>query len=540
MTRALNRTMIVTLVIASARPAAADHLTVTVVDVAGGMAYVDKGSKDGVVRGTRITFGKAVLVTVEVTETSAVVELGTLNLAIGAKGTAVVTPGASELKVLPKPRPPEAFRDQWPAAEMPSATQDPKLVALGAGGPRGRTSVTVIGRGFAAADKDRYDAAGEARLIASFKLMTERPLAADVDVAGRAYREGANSKERVPLFVRAAQIRYGDANNPRVALGRLRYAASSIGMLDGVRAAAHLSRIELAAFGGLVPDPVSGKPETSASRFGVEAVFDDDSRWRPRVAVTAYGSTWEGELDEKRLAVSASANHGALWLDGWGEAQAFSSDNPWNAKSVEVTGAGATASWRNRGKHVAADITYLRPERSLRLAAALPPEWLCTQQPQIGAVSEECTGGDSWASGSLSAGMRGARWSVDAIGAIGRTNGVEITYDTSGFLLGEVRFGPQRLFAGASAGRASFARWTAGQVGMGFVMSRRLDIAASYRPELLDYVAATEPMLMHAAVLDLHYAATANLDLAVSAVGTTGADRDVLAILSTIIWRPIQ
>jgi hypothetical protein len=398
----------------------------------------------------------------------------------------------------------------------------------------------MIGHGFAVATKDRVDASGEARMIASFDLMTHGPFAADVDVAGRVYRDGANKHERTPLFVRAAQLRYGAANDPRVLAGRLRYAATSVGMLDGVRASARLARIELAAFGGVVPDPVSGKPETSASRFGAEAIFEDDSRWRPRASVTAYGSTWDGELDEKRVTVSASANRGALWLDGWGEAQAFAADNPWRAKSVELTGAGATAAWRERGKHVSADITFLRPERSLRLAAALPAAWLCSQRPKVGGVDETCDGADSWASGSIAAGMRGARWAVDAIGAIGRTNGVVAAYDASGFVLGELRSGAHRVFAGASAGRASFVRWTAGQLGVGTGLSRRLDVAASYRPELLDYVAATEAMVMHHATLDLHYAVTGNLDLALSAVGTTGSDREVLAVLSTIIWRPLQ
>lgn len=519
----MRRTLIAAIVLAAV-PAYADHLTVTVTDVAGGLAYLDKGERDGVVRGTRITFGRAVYVVIEVTASTAVVEA---NLALGAKGTAVVTPGTTKVETLPKPRPPEAFRDQWPAAELPAASQHPQPVALGGAVPRGRAQVTLIGHGFAAIDKHRTDAAGEARVIATFDLMTERPLAADVDVAGRAYRAGANGDERVPLFVRAAQLRYGPADDPRVALGRLRYAASAVGVLDGVRASARLPHVELAAFGGLVPDPVSGKPETSASRFGVEAVYDaDDTRWRPRLALTAYGSTWDGELDEKRLAVSASANRASLWLDGWAEAQAFSSDNPWGARSVEITGAGATAAWRERGKHVAADVTFIKPERSLRLAAVLPATWL---------------EGDTWTSGSLSAGLRGARWSVDAIGAIGRTSSaIDVAYDASGFVIGELRFGPRRVFAAASAGQASFARWTAGQVGAGFALGRRLDVAASYRPELLDYVAATEPMLLHAATLDVHYAAAANLDLAVSAVGTTGADRDVLAVLSTVIWRPIQ
>ena len=36
-----------------------------------------------------------------------------------------------------------------------------------------------------------------------------------------------------PLFVRAAQLRYGAADDPALLVGRLRYAASSLGALDG-------------------------------------------------------------------------------------------------------------------------------------------------------------------------------------------------------------------------------------------------------------------------------------------------------------------
>lgn len=536
----MKRLVIAIAIWLAARTAAADTLKVAIIDVAGGVAYLDKGSRDGVAPGTRVAFGAKVVVVVAVTATTAAAELGPLALAIGARGTAVVIPAARSAAPPPRPRPLAAFRDQWPDPEPPARTQTPGRVALGVARRSGATSVTVIGHGVVTADRRRTDASAEARVIASFELMRERPFAADVDVAGRAYRDGANRLERVPLFVRAAQLRYGDAAAPRLALGRLRHAAASVGMLDGVRASARLGRLELTAFGGLVPDPISGKPTLGASRFGTEASFGDDAAaWRPRVAVTAYGSTWNGELDERRLTASAAIAGDALWVDAWAEAQAFPAGNPWGAGSIELTGAGATAAWRDHGRHVAADITFLRPERSLRLAAALPPAWLCTQQPRPGdGANEPCAGGDSWASGSLTAGVGGAWWSVDAIAAIGRTRGVAVSHDASGFVVAEVRGGPQRVFAGFAVGQASFARWTAGQLGAGLAWRDRFNVALTYRPERLDLVAATEATVLHAGVLDLHYAIAPGLDLALSAAGTTGAGHDVLAILSTFVWRP--
>lgn len=528
----MRHALVAVAVVIAARPALADHLAVTVTEVAGGVAYIDKGSRDGVVRGTRITFGATVLVVVEVTQTTAVIE--TAALAVGARGTAVVTPGGATVSALPKPRAPEAFRAQWPDPVVPATAQAPKQVPLGGAGPRGRARLAVIGHGFATADRDHLDASGEARIAGTFDAIGGSPFGIDFDIAGRAFRAGANGAERTPVLVRTAQVRYGDALAPMFAVGRLRYAASSVGGLDGGRAAFRTGRIELAAFGGLVPDPVSGKPAGDAARFGVEATLDaPDLRWRPRLSLTAYGSTWDGRADERRVVVGGSVNRDAWWLDGWAEGQAFAADNPWNARSVELVGAGTTASWRTRGMRVAADITFLRPERSLRLAAALPAEWLCTRRDD--GTCEH----DAWTSGSLSAGLDRGRWSLDAIGAIGRTNGVAIAYDASGYLGGTVRFGPRRVFASLAAGQASFARWTSMQLGAGVALSRRLDVATSYRAELLDYVAATGAVLQHAATLDLHVALGRDLDLAMSAVGTSGDDRDVLALLSTIIWRPL-
>lgn len=538
----MRRFVVAAAIVLAASAAEASPVTVRVVEVAGGVAYVDQGSTAGLARGTKITFpGGVVLVVVEVTDKTASVELGSASLAIGVAGTADVTPRTSAVDMLPKPRPPEAFKDQWPAATPPALAQTPKHVPLGSGKAKGRASIAIIAHGYAAGDKNRIDAGAEARLIASFELMSDKPLAADIDVAGRVYREGANSRERIPGFVRAAQIRYGaDPNDPAVVLGRLRYAASAVGMLDGGRAAAHVGKVEIAAFGGLVPDPINGKPETSASRFGAEAIYDDATHpWNPRASLTAYGSTWDGKLDERRLVATASAWRAAWWFDGWAEAQQFSSDNPWGAKSLEIVGAGTTAQFRNRGTHLGVDVTYLRPERSLRLASALPADWLCTANPQPGDVPETCGGGDSWSSGSLFVGTRGRSWSVDAIGTVGRTNGRDIVYDSSGYLGAEVRIGPRRLFASVSAGRAAFARWTAGEVGVGVVLTRKLDATLHYRPELLDYVAATEPFLLHSGIVDVHLAARRDLDLALSAVGTTGTDRDAIAILSTLAWRPL-
>jgi len=71
------------------------------------------------------------------------------------------------------------------------------------------------------------------------------------------------------------------------------------------------------------------------------------------------------------------------------------------------------------------------------------------------------------------------------------------------------------------------------------VLSRSIDLAARYRPELLDYAASSGPVLQHGAVVDVHVALSAALDLGLSAAGTLGPDRDAAALLTTVAWRPL-
>ncbi len=539
MSRAL---LAISIVIACVRVAAAEVVTVKVVEVAGGVAYVTPGRAAGLLPGVKVRLRGRDLAVVEATEKTASLRLDGGTAAVGDTGTATVDrTAATSVKMLPKPRPPEAFNAQWPQAVLPADTQSPTPVPLGEAKAPGRAHVTVIGHGYGVASKGNSPAGdGEARVIASFDAMTDRPLAVDADVAGRAFSTGYDAGTHTPLFVRAAQLRYGNAYDPSFALGRLRFAASSVGMLDGGRAAAHFGTLELAAFGGLVPDPVSGKPSTSASRFGSELVYDArDTPWQPRVAVVATGSTWMGALDERRLSVVASANRASTYVDGWAQANQFPSGNPWNAHAVELTGAGSTLEWREHGDHVGLDLVYLRPERTLQLQSLLPQGWLCTAAPQPGNVSETCTGGDYWASASASGGVRRGRFSLDAVGTIGDSHGVYRGYDSSGYVRGEMRLDTTRLILGASGGHASFADWTAGEAGIGAALSRRVDVIVTYRPELLDYSAGTGPMTLHSIVFDGHYALSPAYDIAASALGTIGSDRDALALLATFVWRPL-
>jgi hypothetical protein len=507
--------------------ASAEPVPVKVIDISGEQIYIEPGEEAGLRLDTRVTIGGATYVVAELNAKTAA-----LRPERGQRGAvALDTAGTAEVTAKRAPRSADAFREQWPPAVPPARTEKPATIPLGGEAGGGASRVTVIGHAFGAAGRAGEAASAEARIVATFDGLGGRPLGIDLDLAGRAYSQGWNGDERIPIMVRTGQVRWSRL----VALGRLRHAATGLGMLDGGRVAVRAGKLELAAFGGLVPDPLSGEPDTDASRFGVELGFDDPLHdWQPRVAMTAYASTFDGELDERRLSVSGSAAHHRVWLDGWAEAQSFAADNPFGAASVELVGAGAGTSWRTREAHAGIGVTFLRPERSLRLAAALPPAWLCERDR-----TAMCVGGDRWIATTASAGLRRARWSLDAIVSLGQTTQLtdaEAATDVSGYLRGEVVAGEHvRIFGAPSAGRNAFSEWVAMELGAG-IASDRVDAMLSYRPELL----ADGPfdrVTLHGLTGELRVAASPVVDLALVTLATLGEDRTMLAGLVTMVWR---
>ena len=300
----------------------AGPITVTVIDAAGDVAFVRPGRAAGVVPGTKLRFGARELIVLEATADTAVVVVASAPLALGATGVADVTPEATAAAVarLPTPRPLDGWRAQWPAPRPPADDQHPAEVPLGAGGAVGRVhaALTLHAAGVIAATPS---AGADLRAQVSYQLVVDRPLAVDLDVSGRGYLDG-RAGARTPVWVHRAQLRYGDAYDPRLAAGRLAWAATGVGMLDGVRAMTRVGAVELAGFGGLVPDPLDGRPDTGAARFGAEAIYDAPSApWQPRLALTVLGSTWHGVVDERRATIAAEASRGAITASTWAEAQ---------------------------------------------------------------------------------------------------------------------------------------------------------------------------------------------------------------------------
>lgn len=516
----------------------AERVAVRVIDSAGDTSYIDAGTSAGLAAGMHAKIGGRDVVLVECTEKSCSVHAA---LPLGATGTADAQEQVTQhTDKLPAPKPLESFKDQWPAAVRPATTQQVTPVPLGETAVRGENHLAVYGHLAGNLDKNGSGGQIEAQVVGSFDHISESALGADVDAAIRLFGTGWDTGSHAPLFVRAAMVRYGgDPADPSFALGRLRYAATSVGMLDGGRVAYHTGHLELAAFGGIVPDPISGAPSTDASRFGTEITYDVPSPWHPHLALTAHGSMWNGQIDERRLSLAASANHASTWLTSWAEVQMFGAGNPWGAPAVDITGAGASGEWRHRGSHLGLDFTFLRPERSLRLAAALPQSWLCASKTLPGMMKEPCVGADYWLALTASGGMAGDGYSIEAVGSIGSTQSLDTQGDVSGFVRSELGSRAHRAVLAVSGGHESFAAWEAADIGIATSPSPRFDLSLTYRPERLDYVAATDAYVLHSLVTDLHWSVSAAFDLAMSAMATTGVDRDVLQLLTTLAWRPL-
>ncbi|MEO8699444.1 MAG: hypothetical protein ABI867_05345 [Kofleriaceae bacterium] len=509
----------------------AQPVAVKVTELVGDATYIEPGEEAGLRIGTRVTIDHATFVVVAVNAKTAAIGTQTGQLEttfVGATGTA-------EIVARPLPQPASAYREQWPP--YPSRTAERVAAGTVERDPAPpATRVTVIGSGFIAANASETRGSGEARVIAAWD---RDRLGLDVDAAWRGYSAGWNREEREPVFVRAAQLRYGRV----LAVGRLRYAASMLGMLDGARVATTADDFEIAAFGGLVPDALSSEPDVHATRFGTEAVWDGKrAPWQPRVALAIHGSTFEGKLDERRAVIAGSASEGRTWVDAWAEAQQFPGGNPFGAKAVELVGAGASIAWRGRVLRAGLGATFLRPERSLRLASVLPPEWQCSLD-----AAGQCAGGDYWMQTTATVGVRGEVWSVDAIFTLGQTRGLSIgsqadpvalgtVGDRSVYLRSEYRGSSRvRYFVAPAAGHTAFADWFGVETGVGFTLPK-VDLSIAYRPERLDD-GPEDRTTLHSAIVEVHASASSTIDLGAQVLGTLGDDRNALAALASVIWR---
>ena len=529
------------------------RVPVRVVEVAGGRAYVQPGARAGVRRGdVAIIARRRYRVVAASASTAIVAPLDGRAPRTGSRGVvhASARAGEEEGEPLPLPRRLAAFRGQWPEATRPAEAQTPEHVPLGAPAEvRGRTRVALSlgGQALVPVSGDR-EPIGRAELRARLHAepLSAAPLSLDADVAAQLWlaadldaRRGAGS--RPALHVRELQAAYG--RSTMAAAGRLRHAARGLGALDGLRVqVAPVDGLTAAAFGGLVPDPLDSSPGSGAARFGAEVAYEDASAaLRPRGALTAHASRFDGQLDERRLAGQLDLFPGRSRVGGHFELSLFDADNPWGAPEQQLTAAGADTSLRFGAVEVGGRFDMQHPERSLWLASFLPPEWLCV--PRAGAAIDaldECAASSAIYTGQLDVGLHLERSAITIGGSLRASGGGDLEQRA---LFANLRvlqlIGALRLDLGALATDGTLLRSVALPLALGVpLLALDLDLSLRYRPALLQYQTGGDAFLQHTAGLGLGMAAAPTVQLGLDADLTTGSEVDLAVVQLLTTWRP--
>ncbi|MBK9000851.1 MAG: hypothetical protein IPM35_34450 [Myxococcales bacterium] len=536
------------------KPAAGEkqsgRIKLTVVDVAGGRAYVEPGAGAGLRAGDTAEFSGRKYSVVAVSPKNAVLELGKLPLALGSTGLAVIDPERAPAKIepLPTPAPLAAYQTVWPRSVVPAATQTPRSIPLGPifREERSRVQLSLAGYGVIPTSGDEPAwGQGELRGVLHYEPFSELPFALDADVAAQAWAGGdfsarAGSDSRPLARVRMLQAAYGSDAAFLAALGRLRYASSTLGTLDGVKLRAPIAGgLSLGAFGGFVADPLSGAPSGQASRFGGELAWEDArAAWRPRAVLGGHASRFDGALDERRMNLLFDLNPEVGRFGGHAEVSFFDQDNPWEAAPVELTAAGADVAFRVGALDVGGRVAMQRPERSRYLASFLPPEWLCLGRV-TGATPEPCIGNDATYMAGLDAGLglEDLRLSAGVTGS--RTEHIELE-QLAGY--GNIRFlelaGSMRLDTGVSGSSGTLLDTAALSISPGVpFMNGDGDASLRYRPALLRYRASTKAVVEHTVGGALSLSPSGSLDLTLDADFVTGGGFDAFIVQSAAVWR---
>jgi hypothetical protein len=373
-----------------------------------------------------------------------------------------------------------------------------------------------------------------------------RALAFDADAAVEAWQADDLSLRRGdasrPLLgVRQLELSYR-GESLQAAIGRLRYAAATLGMLDGARTSVAIGENwAVAAFGGTLADPLDASPASDAARFGAELLYNGELVGAPsRASLTLQGSRFGGRLDERRLTAIAEAFPEFGRIGARAEASLFDADNPWNADRAELTALAGDASFRIGGLRLALALETRRPERSYWLASALPPGYFCVSETVAGGGAEPCLGGDRRSMAAFTAAWDAPSWTLDA-GTTAVTTRMAASEQATAFVHFQRRdlFGALRFDAGSSVASGSLLESAALELGLAAALWRdALDVSVYYRPSLLRYKANSEPLLEHGTGARLWWALFDGFDTSVSADLLTGPVADVLFVQTALAGRP--
>lgn len=523
---------------------------VEVVEVAGDRAYLSPGVERELEAASQVTLGKHRYRVLASNTNHLVIARAGRRLTRGQRGTlAVHLRRNTTFAARPAPPALATFADKWQEPARPADAQTPKFVPLGVVRDQQRQRVAftldhsrtmpLSGPGVAI-DRARLRAMlhaelGSPRLTLDADAFLEHWRADDLSA-----RRGSAS--RPLLNVRQLELSYrGDTLQAGV--GRLRYASSTLGMLDGARASASLGESwSLGAFGGTLADPLDGRPETDVSRFGAELLWQGSAGSAPtRASVTAQGSRFLGSTDERRLTALFESYPGFGHLGARAEVNFFDADNPWNAPSAELTDIGIDGSLRLSSVRLGLALDARLPERSQWLAASLPEGYFCVAESTPGAVgSEPCLGAARRVAASFTAAWEGELWTLDG-GVTSVTTSLAAAEQNTAFLGFRQRglWQAGRFDVGASASSGSLLESAALNLGVGVsLLEDSADLSLHYRPNVMRYRADAQEFLEHGVGTRLWWAANGELDLSLSADVLHSRDVEVLFLQTALAWRP--
>lgn len=512
---------------------------VTVSEVAGRRAYVTPGARAGVRRGDSVVIKRRRFKVLAASSESALIAIRGKRLKVGQRGRVRVRPERTDSVVrLPPPPALDSFRGQWAEATLPASEQTPEHVPLTrSAARRGRVRATLTAAGVARLPLEDGPfplARGTLRGRVRARPLMDVPLLLEADAAMQVWiaddleqRAGRSSRPLGRVY--ALSGRYGERGAFNATLGRLRYAASGLGVLDGLRVEAPIvESLTVAAFGGLVPSPLDGVPDTETSRFGIEAIYEASSAdWRPRISATLHGSRYRGRLDERRLLLQADVYPETGYAGGYALLSRLGDNNPWNAPTTEVTAAGGHAGVRLDAYHLGVRLDMQRPERSLWLADFLPAGFLCIARATASNTSETCFGDEARFLGQLDTGLTFERLAVNVGLTASRTE--HRAADQYG-AFAHMRLNPLqqgvRADVTVSASEGAVIRTMAVTLAPGIRLGDTLDVSLRYRPAITRYRADVDTFLEHT--------------LGASALLTPGGAFDISLDIDTVVGRDVR
>jgi hypothetical protein len=529
---------------------------VTVVELAGARAYVQPGGAAGVHRGTPVLINQKEHPVIEASDSYAVIEVGDKPLHERERGRAILVADESDKPAeLPKPRPLETWRHAWREEQAPADAQQPRFVPIGTEERNRRFDVRLTASGGGIIPVGGQVGSPLALGELNARMHAEpfaAPFAFDLDAslqswaaADLATRVGGTTRSTV--YVRELLASY-TAGSLYAGIGRLRYAASTLGTLDGARVEERMGGgFSAGAFGGFLPNPLSGAPSVDAQRFGVEARYSrPDAAVRPEAALVLQGSTFQGTLDERRLSGVFGVYPGLSRVGGYFEVSGFDANNPWRASPVELTAAGIDASVRLGPLELGARFDARQPERSRWLAFYLPASWFCTTVPAPGAnltAPESCNGDVSTrAFGEVDAGLQLDHFSlfIAATAIRDLTQSPEANM-TGGFASARVlRIARTLRFeVSGNYSSGSYLDMFGGTAGPGMtLLDDALDVSAYYRVAILQYRSESALLVQNGAGGTIVLFPSSEVLFTLQGEGMSGDDARALMLFGSVTWRP--